>query len=132
MPSDISSPINLQNAALFAWQEFIALNWPAVPQTGAVNTRDTPDTSKKFGDPTYNGPLVWHTFRGKVEIFPGTGNPPGYVNNSAASYGYDALPKYIYQSGSVANGGVGTPTGQVLPFPLIGGPVLPTHLDQPG
>jgi len=132
VPSDISSPINLQNAALFAWQEFIALNWPAVPQTGALNTRDTPDTSKKFGDPTYNGPLVWHTFRGKVEIYPGTGNPPGYVNNSGASYGYDARPQYIYQSGSVANGGVGTPTGQVLPFSSPG-PVSPTpwiNLDE--
>ncbi|HEV7903537.1 MAG TPA: hypothetical protein VGO96_06830 [Pyrinomonadaceae bacterium] len=118
VPSDITPPASLQSAAIFAWQEFIALNWPAVPQTGQLNTRETPDTSKKFGDPNYNGPLVWHTTRGKVEIFPGTGNPPGYVNNAAQSYGYDAAPQYIYQPGSVASGGVGTPSGQVQPFNL--------------
>jgi hypothetical protein len=136
VPSDIPAPINLGSAAAFAWQEFIALNWPAVPQTGAVNTRDTPDTSKKFGDPTYSGPLVWHTFRGKVEIFPGTGNPPGYVNNPAASYGYDAPPKYVYSPAAATappnSGGVGTPSGQVLPFPPSG-PVNPTpwiNLDE--
>src|SRR5882757_3453263 len=77
VPADITPPASLQNAAVFAWQEFIALNWPAVQQNGALNTRDTPDPSKKFGDPGYNGPLVWHTLRGKVEIFPGIGNPPG-------------------------------------------------------
>src|SRR5262245_4390696 len=77
VPSDLPTPVNLQSAAMFAWQEFIALNWPAVPQTGALNTRDVPNTGAKFGDPSYTGPLVWHTFRHKVEIFPGTGNPPG-------------------------------------------------------
>jgi hypothetical protein len=111
VPSDISAPINLQNAAIFAWQEFIALNWPAVPQTGALNTRDFPNTSARFGDPSYTGPLVWHTFRGKVEIFPGTGNPPGYVNNASQSYGYDAPPQYVYAPGSV-----GTSNGMIPPF----------------
>jgi hypothetical protein len=126
VPADITPPASLQNAAIFAWQEFIALNWPAVPQNGALNTRDTPDPSKKFGDPGYNGPLVWHTFRGKVEIFPGMGNPPGYVNSAAASYGYDAPPKYIYSSAAATSppnqGGVGTPTGQVLRFNPLGPP----------
>src|ERR1700743_3495104 len=41
----------LQQAANFAWEEFIALNWSAVKQTGAENTRDTPDNSCAFGDP---------------------------------------------------------------------------------
>jgi len=47
---------------------------------------------------------VWHTYRGKVEIFPGTGAnnvpgspptvfPPGYVNKMDPTYGYDAPPK---------------------------------------
>ena len=135
VPSDIAQPANLQNAATFAWQEFIALNWPAVQQTGRVNTRESPDTSKRFGDPNYNGPLVWHTFRGKVEIFPGTGNPPGYVNNAAASYGYDAPPSYIYSPTAPPNG-VGTPGGQVLPFtpnpnpPPLGAPTPWINLDE--
>ena len=29
-------------AAVFAWQEFIALNWPARPQSGKLGQRDTP------------------------------------------------------------------------------------------
>lgn len=83
-------------AAEFAWQEFIALNWPAGPQTGQTGQRDTPSTTCRFGDPKCTGPTTWQTFRGKVETFPGMGNPPGFVANSGASYGYDALPQYNY------------------------------------
>lgn len=88
----------LSQAAAFAWQEFIALNWPAVNQTGQLNQRDTPNTQCRFGDPNCTGPLVWETFRSKVEIFPGQNAPPGYVNSPARSYGYDALPTYNYSS----------------------------------
>jgi hypothetical protein len=91
-----------EQAAAFAWQEFIALNWPA--DYGQSGQRDKPSTTYKFGDPTYvdknKGPLpvVWETFRGKVEIFPGDGNPPpGYPNSTAAtSWGYDVGPAYDY------------------------------------
>ena len=40
----------------------------------------------------------WQTFRGKVEIFPGDGNPPpGYPGSTGdISWGYDALPAYNY------------------------------------
>ena len=97
---------SLREAAIFAWQEFIALNWPALS-----NKRDLPDDTKKFGSiPTLglanSGPLVWHTFRGKVEIYPGlygierdpepSNPPPGYVNSAALDYGYDAGPAYCY------------------------------------
>jgi hypothetical protein len=86
-------------AAAFAWQEFIALNWPAGPQYGKPNQRDTPSRSCRFGDPTCTGPTVWETFRGKVEIFPGAGSPPGYPGkNGDSSFGYDALPQYHYQN----------------------------------
>lgn len=83
-------------AAAFAWQEFIALNWPAGPQAGRNGQRDAPSTTCRFGDPKCNGPTVWETFRGKVETFPGMGSPPGFVAKAAASYGYDALPQYNY------------------------------------
>ncbi|HWK90620.1 MAG TPA: hypothetical protein VNP72_11595 [Longimicrobium sp.] len=87
----------LAGAASFAWNEFIALNWPAVPQTGQPNTRDVADTGARFGDPSYVGPLVWHTFRSKIEIFPPNGSQPnGYNTNAGASYGYDAPPQYTY------------------------------------
>lgn len=83
---------DLTSASQFAWQEFIALNWPAI---GATD-RDAPDTSKLFGDPSYSGPVVWQTFRHKVEIYPGTGNPNGYVDDASKDYGYDSPPEYIY------------------------------------
>jgi hypothetical protein len=96
----------MQQAAVFAWQEFIALNWPAVPQTGKPKTRDYPDNNCNFSDPKCTGrPLVWETFRQKVEIFPGqnptsptTQPPPGYpgVVPNDPSLGYDAHPQYNY------------------------------------
>lgn len=128
----------MQQAAAFAWQEFIALNWPAVAQTGGVvnnafvKQRDMPDTSAKFGDPNYKGPLVWQTFRGKVEIFPGNTAPtptpvppatpapgptatppPGYpsVVSGDDSFGYDALPVYNYASAVPACVASPAPTG---------------------
>ena len=92
-------------AAAFAWQEFIALNWPAGPQQGVPGQRDTPSSTYKLGDPAYTGPLVWETFRGKVEIFPGNVNPfmvvppPGYPGPAGdKSFGYDATPVYNYST----------------------------------
>lgn len=88
----------LQQAAEFSWEEFFALNWPAVPQQGLLNQRDTPSLSCALGDQSTvcAGPLVWQTYRGKVEIFPGDGNPPPGYSSTAPSYGYDALPQYHY------------------------------------
>jgi hypothetical protein len=85
---------------LLGGQEFIALNWPAVAQTGVSGDRETPDTTKAFGavDPTFGTPLVWETFRHKVEIFPGTGTPHGGAN-------YDALPQYFYNPMNVGGDG---------------------------
>jgi hypothetical protein len=118
LPTDIpggAPNATLQQAAVFAWQEFIALNWPAVAQSGQQGNRETADTTKFFSDPAYTSatrPLVWHTYRGKVEIFPGAGLPPGssatealqslkLANKGSAAkpyYGYDALPSYVYSS----------------------------------
>lgn len=97
VPADIpggAPQASLAQAAAFAWQEFIALNWPA--QAGQ---RDVADTRQLFGSQT--GPLVWQTYRSKVEIFPGNGNanigPPGYPGSGAASsYGYNFPPTYNY------------------------------------
>ncbi|MBK3662331.1 hypothetical protein JJE66_13865 [Bradyrhizobium diazoefficiens] len=87
----------LKQAAEFAWEEFFALSWPAVPQSGMPNQRDTPSSACVLGDQSTNcaGPLVWQTYRSKVEVFPGAGDPPGY-STTAASFGYDALPQYNY------------------------------------
>ena len=104
VPADIQGgapSASLQQAAAFAWQEFIALNWPAVVQNGGLGQREKSDAACGFGDPACVAhQLVWETFRGKVEIFPGDASPPpGYVNDPNQSYGYDALPQYRYNSG---------------------------------
>jgi hypothetical protein len=107
VPGDIpggASSATLTQASRFAWEEFIALNWPATKQTGKADTRDMPNTKEMFGDPSYTGPLVWHTFRSKVEIFPGVGLPPGATANTPGqsplySCDYDVLPQYNYANG---------------------------------
>ena len=81
-PADISGGAphaTLQQAAAFAWQEFIALSWPA--KLG--EKRDEADQSQKFGAAGNGSPLVWETFRGKAEIFNLVEDaqnyvPPGY------------------------------------------------------
>ena len=111
VPSELNPPFNVDDgtggapaatpaqAAAFAWQEFIALNWPAGQQQGKVGQRDTASLSCKFGDPNCTGPTVWQTFRSKVEIFPGVGLPPGYPGPKGdQTFGYDALPDYNYDS----------------------------------
>jgi hypothetical protein len=113
VPEDIpggAQTATLEDAAAFAWQEFIALNWPAVAQTGASGDRETPDTTKAFGevDPTFGTPLVWETLRHKVEIFPGTGSPHGGTN-------YDALPQYFYNAAAVGGDGQVQPCDAASP-----------------
>ena len=102
LPKDIAggaSAATLQQAAAFAWQEFIALNWPAM-----AGQRDIADQNQKFGAGA--GPLVWETFRGKAEIFNLTkddaGNyvPPGY-SATPPDYGYNTPPAYFYRTRSV-------------------------------
>src|SRR5579862_8083159 len=131
LPPDIpggAGNANITQAATFAWQEFIALNWPASP-TGVVgsNTRGAPDTSQKFGADS-SGPnqanqfVVWETLRGKVETFPGVGNPPSYTNNPAVDYGYDGGPQYIYGPRSTdANGNQQNPGGTPINVPACQG-----------
>jgi hypothetical protein len=99
LPNDIPGgalTATLSLASSFAWNEFFALNWPATAQSGQVGTRGVADPTRPFGDPSYSGPLVWETYRSKVEIFPGNGAPPGYTPNAASAYGFDAAPAYNY------------------------------------
>jgi hypothetical protein len=98
LPKDIAGgapSAALQQAAAFAWQEFIALNWPAM-----AGQRDVADQNQKFGAGA--GPLVWQTFRSKVEIFNVNkdGVPPGY-SATAPDYGYNTPPAYFYGKSSV-------------------------------
>lgn len=91
----------LTEAAVFAWQQFIAHTWPAKAQNGALNSRDQPDAALRYGQKGPTGQVVWETFRHKVELFPGKGDPNGYVNDPNKDYGYDALPAYVYNGGPI-------------------------------
>ena len=99
VPTDIfggADNASLTQAAEFAWNEFIALNWPAVAQTGDPNTRDVADVSKFFGDQSV--PLAWHTYRSKVEIYPWGAYPNGSkIQGDSLVFDYDAKPVYIYK-----------------------------------
>ncbi|MBV9694786.1 MAG: hypothetical protein JO261_13900, partial [Alphaproteobacteria bacterium] len=121
IPSDIpggAGSASISQAANFAWQEFIALNWPAAPQTGLPNTRGVANANQKFGGDAQGQPLVWETMRSKVETFPGVGDPPGYQSTSGIAnpdYGYDHLPVYTYGTRSKdANGNQQNPGGSPL------------------
>jgi hypothetical protein len=107
---DSASSATLLQAAVFSWKEFIALNWSA--QAGY---RDSANSSIPFGSNPAGIPLVWHTFRHKVEIYPGNGLPPhGYDTTAANAYGYNGssfAPQYFYNSTKT-----NTPDGQVLPY----------------
>lgn len=130
---DIGQPVSgggidvlpLQNAMVYMWNNFIALNWPADESAG----RGVPDRTKTFGATAADGsllPTVWQTMRSKVEVYPGDGSatvPPhgvrlnaGVPVNKATNYGYSDPPKYRYAPGSVGgDGSIAACPGQVAP-----------------
>jgi len=95
VPHDVQSPKDSGQVALsqFAWQEFIALNWPS--NYGTTNnefTRGKPDTSKSvanFLSPDSLGQLVWQTYKHRVEMYP--------KNTSSYNKNFDTAPQYFYK-----------------------------------
>jgi len=128
-PADIpggAPNASLTQAAQFAWQEFIAATWPAQPNGNTFN-RDTADANAIYGAnaSTANGaPLVWETYRHKVEIFPGTTSPGNYQNNApphgatqgAPSFGYNEPPQYNYAPNVVSGACAGTTPAASTPW----------------
>lgn len=112
LPGDIgsgASSATLAEASTFAWQEFIALNWPAAQLNGTVQ-RGQADMGAKFGQAGAS-PLVWESYRQKVEIFPGANNavPPHGADRPGTPqdpYNYSDPPLYLYSGGTIPNGGV--------------------------
>jgi hypothetical protein len=97
VPSDVSNGTSAtkQDLATFAWQEFIALNWPAKvnpnPSPGLSKYYRTQASSDALASTGSGGTLVWHTYPHRVEVFPsspksGKGGLPDI--NSIPSYGY--------------------------------------------
>ncbi len=97
MPVDLSPNgkpaynANLEQASIFAWQQFVALNWPAADKQRGIPA----DTSLAEGG---DKPKVWETMRARVEVYPGHGDPNGYAAE-ATDYGFDAAPDYLYAPG---------------------------------
>ncbi len=77
--------------ATFAWKEFIALNWPSNYST-STPTRGVPDSSQSalsFLKPDPNKPLVWQTYKHRVEVYP--------VNTASYNKNFDTPPQYFYK-----------------------------------
>ena len=76
MPADVEGALMQKNfnvvqraVDIFAWQEFIALNWPA-----EAGERGEPARKKPFTAP---GPRVWETWKETSEVYlPGGNEPP--------------------------------------------------------
>jgi hypothetical protein len=95
VPHDVPAgkTASIQDIAIFAWREFVALNWPSVnPETTGL--RGTPDTSvdffsiKKDADGSFPL-LVWHTYQHKNELFPADGVTNKSFDSKAPVYKYN-------------------------------------------
>lgn len=116
-----------KDAAYFAWQEFIALNWANVPVTGNAKTtgpgsREFADRTRQFGEPAVGSPgkshpaLVWESTRHRAEIFTGTNvQPHGYTSTASDSWGYSSLPGYIYPGSTITPSSLST-LAAITPF----------------
>ncbi|HRQ64410.1 MAG TPA: hypothetical protein PKZ76_06045 [Xanthomonadaceae bacterium] len=77
---------NTQDLAVFAWQEFIALNWPAIdPATSGQRGRPDPQRHFSDADP---GLTVWQTYRHRNEQFPANGKTDPSFDSKAPAYDY--------------------------------------------
>ena len=72
----------------FAWNTFIAANWPAIDPAANNEQRGIPDLGKRFVDAGSDELLTWETYKEKREVFypPPSTQSPG-VWNQAPRYG---------------------------------------------
>ena len=96
-PFDIPPQAKQAQVVTYAWQQFVALNWPA-----ASGQRGVPDTTKTIGQP---GTVVWHTWKTPDEIFYPAGQTPPPWNRSGGqlppqcSLGRRDQHQLVYPSG---------------------------------
>jgi hypothetical protein len=108
VPFDINDPSNLAEAADYAWNEFIALTWPAQAQGQVAFARGKALADGIYGNKGPTGQVVWETFRHRIEAFPGQGNPNGY-DASKPDFGFNSKPQFIYAPGN------GIPASGIVP-----------------
>jgi hypothetical protein len=94
VPHDVPSgrSASIQDLAIFAWREFIALNWVAM-DPATTGTRGRPNVNIDFlgikADKNGNFPLlVWQTYRHKNELFPADGQTDPNFDSSMPAYKY--------------------------------------------
>jgi hypothetical protein len=95
-PSDIAAPAGPQQAAVFAWQEFIALTWPARPNPAPGSSgyfRGQPDLTAFSGSTGPNGLTVWETYYHRTELYPAY---PFSSGNANVLPDPNAPPTYLY------------------------------------
>src|SRR3954469_16697390 len=110
VPHDVpaGSAATVAQLAVFAWQEFIALNWVAL-NPGTTSVRGRPSTAVGPAgflgiapDGNGNFPLVvWQTYRHKNELFPADGNTDTSFDSSAPTYKYQAPVPTAAASGPI-------------------------------
>ncbi len=66
IPADISAGNSQANVNCMAWQEFLALNWPASISSCDADASSSPST---LGQPDDPSPVVWETFKEAHEVF---------------------------------------------------------------
>jgi hypothetical protein len=97
VPHDVPAGSNgIQDLAIFAWREFIALNWVAM-DPATTNMRGRPNTNADFlgikADSNGNFPLlVWQTYQHKNELFPANGQTAFSFDSKGPTYNYQTQP----------------------------------------
>ncbi len=96
VPTDIANPADPQQAATFAWQEFIALTWPAMtnptPAPGiSPYCRGLAAASATSGSASASAVTVWETFYHRDELYPTYATASGNTLPDP-----NAIPNYLY------------------------------------
>lgn len=115
VPLDLNDPSNLEQAANFAWNEFIALTWPAKAQGPVDFPRGQPLENGKYGEAGPTGQVVWETYRHRVEMYPGVSNPNGY-DPAKPDLGFSSKPNYIYSTGPIPPLNKNSDTSKTPPY----------------
>ncbi len=103
----------------FAWNSFIAANWPAVDPAANNEQRGFPDLSQSFATAGNDALLVWETFKEKREVF---------LQGSTASPGpWNQAPMY----GPVGEDIPPCSGSPAPPAPVAGGPYRTGAQGQP-
>lgn len=99
IPTDIANPSDPAQAAQFAWQEFVAVTWPAKVNPDPASSgyfRGQPATTHASGGTGAGGVTVWETFYHRNELYPSysTGNGNRLPDPNAR-------PKYNYGAATI-------------------------------